>query len=853
MQQSAQDSATGVAQSGNGLELRHIVKSFPGVRAVRDVTFACRNGEIHALLGGNGAGKSTLMAVATGDLAPDQGEVIINGQPLTTAHPRFARELGLAMVFQDQSLIPDLDVVQNLLLGAGTMDALGGQGLEAWATELLRDFEMPIAPRTMVRDLPLAARQVVEIVKALVARPKVLILDEPTAALTRNEVFHLHSILRRVVADGVAVVYITHRLPEVFALANRVSVMRDGAMVAFDVEVSSLDEDALVHLMAGRTFEQLAHKTTAAPKRDADSLPVLQVRGLSSEAFSDVSMEVWPGEIIGIGGIEGNGQRDFLRSLAGINSAEGTILVKGTPVTNGSVRRARDAGIRFVSSDRRRESLFLGLAVRANMTIGSLPDLSRFGIINQRVERAAAVNIAERLNIKTPGLEAPVSVLSGGNQQKVALGRAVMSGPTVYLIDEPTQGVDAGARAQLYELLRQAAAEGAAVIVLSSDGEELCRLCDRVLVFGSGRITRELKGETLTEENIVAGSARAEVGRVARSGENTEGLRGPSTIRRIRSSDYSPVVLLLAAIVALGAVLTSQSPYFLVSSNLSNLLFLAVPLGFAALGQASAMLIGEVDLSIGPVIALTTVAMAMVMYDGGGVGNDILAVVVAVAIGMAVGILNGLLVDRVRLIPFIATLATFILIQGVALQWLPFPGGFVANDLQSFAQGSFGPVPWAFAALCIITVGVELLYRRSRFGLLFRAVGSKPSAARRLGVPSRIIHYGVYLFAATMAAIAGIFFTATIGVGDPALGVPFTLASFSAVVVGGLSTWGGRGSLVGPLLGALFFAMLQNGSALLNLPAHITFFAQGGLSLLTIALYSRLRAEGANVDESITR
>jgi ribose transport system ATP-binding protein len=842
--------AVGQDQAGKGLELLHIEKSFPGVRAVRDVTFACLPGEIHALLGGNGAGKSTLMAIATGDLAPDAGQVFINGQRLTAAHPRFARDMGLRMVFQDQSLIPDLDVAQNLLLAAG-----GGRkitGVQAWAAQLLDDFEMPISPRAIVRDLPVAARQIVEIVKTLMAEPKVLILDEPTAALARNEVAHLLSILRRVANQGVAVVYITHRLPEVFALADRASVMRDGEMVAAGEPVSSLDEETLVRLMAGRTFEALVHHDRGTTAQLGQA-PLLEIENYSGATFDDVAMKVFPGEIVGIGGIEGNGQREFLRSIAGIEGAVGRLDVAGHSVPRKSVRAARAAGLSFVSSDRSRESLFRVLSVRENMTIGSISALARLGIIQPRAEHEAAVRVGNRLALKTPSMEAPVAVLSGGNQQKVAVGRAIMSEPRIYLVDEPTQGVDAGARAQLYDLLRAAAAEGTAVVVLSSDGEELCRLCDRVLVFGNGRITRELRGAELTEENIVAGSARAEGGRRAEAvGEYAAAVQGPSLFKLARGSDYLPVGLVLVAIVCLGLFLGFQSQYFFQRQNMADLLFLAVPLGFAALGQAATMLVGKLDLSIGPVIAVTTIAAATTM-EAGGPGSEWLAVTLSLAIGLAVGVLNALLVDRVQLVPFIATLATYILIQGVALCWLPFPGGSISDAFSQATRASLGPVPWAFAALAALAIGIELIFRRSRFGLLFRAVGSKPASARRLGVRSGVIHYGVYLFAGLMAAVGGLFFASTIGVGDPTLGVSFTLASFSAVVVGGLSTWGGRGSLVGPLLGALFFAMLQNGTALLNLPAHVTFFAQGGLCLLTIGLYSRLRSEGANVDEGIGR
>jgi ribose transport system ATP-binding protein len=836
------------------LELTGVWKAYPGVLAVRDADLRVRRrGEIHALVGENGAGKSTLMNVASGNVSPDRGEVRIAGRALTSARPAEARRLGLAMVYQDDSLVPDLSVAENLLLGVHAARRSSIRESNAWARSILDDFQTPIDPRTPVRELTVAARQMVEVLKALRSRPHVLVLDEPTAALTANEVERLHELLRAASASGTSIVYITHRLHEVFALADVVSVMRDGEMALHATPVADATEDQLVTLMVGRSLRTFFPERPAAESGREPSEPRLLVRALESSRFRDVEFEVRRGEIVGLAGIEGNGQLELLRALAGLGARRGAVEVDGRPLHAGDVRDARRHGLVFISGDRRGESLFPTLGVRENIAAGNLQRLATWGMVPRSREARAVSAQIDALDIRTSGLEQNIVLLSGGNQQKVALARAFLATPRVYVVQDPTQGVDAGARAELYRLLRDAASAGGSVVVLSSDAVELAGLCDRVLVFARGEIARELQGAELTEEAIVAAAVTTRLGTRETRGSTDRGARRWPLLDWARTSDFAPIALLVASILLIGALTGLARPSFFTTDNIGNLLFLAVPLGFAALGQAAVMLIGGIDLSIGPLIALTTVAIAQIMSEDGGRTRSGLAIAAALAIGLGLGLLNGLLVRRVHILPLIATLATYILVQGLALLWLSAPGGYVSSSLVDGASARIGFVPWAVVLLLAVASGLELAYRRTIPGLWYRAVGSRPQAAYRLGAPSETVQYAAYALAGLLGAAGGIFFASTIGIGDPALGVSFTLASIAAVVLGGLSTWGGRGSIVGPLLGALLLALVANASSFLNLPAHTQLYVQGGLVLFAIGLYSRLRATGAARDETIVR
>ena len=483
------------------LSLRGVSKAFGAVQALRDVSVECHAGEIHALVGENGSGKSTLLGIASGFLAPDEGAVEIGGQRLRRASPAQARRLGLGIAYQDYSHVLDLSVAENLFLAVPAAERPQYGAMAAWAEELLAGLglgDIPVGAGT--RSLSLAQRQLLEVAKALLTRPKALLLDEPTTALGPEAVDQLHTLVLEQARAGVAIVYVSHRLPEVLAVADRVTVLRDGVGQG-TFPASSVSEDGIVALMIGRPLE-VAFPERRAPNGDAEVL--LSVVGLRGERFGPVDLAVRRGEILGIAGAEGNGQVQFLRALAGAEHAAGTASCDGRALDTSSPLGPLRAGVVLLSGDRKGEALFPVLSVRANATVQILRRLSRAGVVGRRRERGAIDELVRRLRVRMGSAEQPIASLSGGNQQKVSLMRPFLRGDVkVILAEEPTQGVDVGARFDIYEALRAKADEGVAAVVKSSDPIELAGLCDRVVVMSRGRIVEEIPGHELGERRIV--------------------------------------------------------------------------------------------------------------------------------------------------------------------------------------------------------------------------------------------------------------------------------------------------------------------------------------------------------------
>jgi ribose transport system ATP-binding protein len=492
------------------LSLSDVSKAFGAVQALRDVSFDCRNGEVHALVGENGSGKSTLLGIASGFLAPDAGTVEIGGRLRRRGSPAEARRFGLGIAYQTYSHVLPLSVAENLYLAVPKDEQPAYGRMEGWAAETLQTFSLQLPVTAAVGALPLAQRQLLEVVKALLARPKVLLLDEPTTALGPQEVEQLHQLVLERSSAGVGIVYVSHRLPEVLGIANRVTVLRDGVSQG-TFEAAGMSEESLVALMIGRPL-QLAFPERAGNGRSPDVL--LAVSDFRGDRFGPIDLDVNRGEIVGIAGAEGNGQVQFLRALAGVERPAGTASCDGRKLDTKSPLGALRAGIVLLSGDRVGESLFPVLSVRANTTVQVLRRLGRWGLLRRGRERRTVNELVRRLGIRMASVEQPVQSLSGGNQQKVSLTRPFLRGDVkVILAEEPTQGVDVGARFDIYDALRTKANEGVAIIVKSSDPLELAGLCDRVVVMSRGRIVDEIAGAELGERRIVEAIVGARVTR----------------------------------------------------------------------------------------------------------------------------------------------------------------------------------------------------------------------------------------------------------------------------------------------------------------------------------------------------
>jgi ribose transport system ATP-binding protein len=817
------------------LRLTDVVKTYPGVRALKGVSLELNAGEVHALVGENGAGKSTLMGIAAGAVEPDSGAVEIAGTVLRGASPARAAALGISVVYQQTVILDDLTVKENLSFSVPRRHS-DGRVPSAWMAERLADVGANFDLNARASELTLSQRQLLELAKAMAREPAVLVLDEPTEALTRAATEHLFELIERIKQTGTGVVYISHRLRDVKRVADRLTVLRDGGS-AGTFAAREISEDEILRLILGRTVESARAKKPRV-RGNADGAARLEARTLHSDALGGVSLSIAFGEIVGFAGVEGNGQRECLRALAGLEVATGDVLLDGRRVNPVTETRRSHGGIVYVPADRHTEGLFMSLSVRENVASLALGRLASFGVVSRSRERRLVDAAVEDLAIKVPSSKSPVSFLSGGNQQKVLLARSLARQPAVLLADEPTRGVDAGARLALYRILRAAADGGAAVAVCSSDAIELGQLCDRVLVFSRGAIVAELAGTDVSEERITGAAVTHERYRPEHERAAVERWK---RARRFLRGDYVSSLVIALLIAALAVYVNARSPFFLASRNVNGVLFLAAALGFASIAQLVVALTGGIDLAVGPLAGLVVVVLSFFAGATQPAGSVIAGLVLVLVISVGVGLLHGLLIRGVGLSPVVTTLATYIGLQGVSLTLRPTPNGYFDAHFGSVLEQRIGSVPAAFVVLAVVAVVAEIVLRRSRPGIALRAVGSDEVSAHRLGVRVDLVVIGAYVLAAIFAGAAGVLLAAQVGVGDPTVGITYTLQSITAVVLGGIGVFGGRGSFISTVLAAVLLEELTSATQFLGLSTAWQYWFPGLIILLAAAIYSGAR------------
>lgn len=486
------------------LKLTDVSKSYQGLHALRGVSFDLARGEVHALVGENGAGKSTLIKTITGAVVPDRGTIEVDGVPLELNDPARSRELGIRAIYQQPALFPDLTVMENIALG---LEPEGGWRRVRWgrrrsqARELLARIGARIDPETEVRRLTMPEQQLVEIARAIGADARILIMDEPTASLSEQEVENLFRVIRELRADGVGIIYISHRLEELPQVADRVTALRDGALVGTH-PMARVDRAELIRMMVGREI------SAVFPKRFVERGGVrLEVRGLCSraEGIRDVGFDVRAGEILGLAGLIGAGRTEAARLLFGLAPKDsGEVRLDGRPIDVKSPADAVAHGIAYVPEDRRRHGVILEMSVADNATLAVLRKISDRGWLDFGREAALAAEYVDRLGVKTPSVAAPVGSLSGGNQQKVALARWLATDPKVLILDEPTQGIDVGAKAEIHRLMGDLAARGLAIVMISSELPEILGMSDRIAVMHAGRVVGVVDRAEATQESILA-------------------------------------------------------------------------------------------------------------------------------------------------------------------------------------------------------------------------------------------------------------------------------------------------------------------------------------------------------------
>ncbi|MGD1031376.1 MAG: sugar ABC transporter ATP-binding protein [Opitutaceae bacterium] len=485
------------------LQMRGISKRFPGAVALDGVDLEVRRGEVHVLLGENGAGKSTLIKILAGALRRDAGTLEIDGRPCELATPRDARAAGVSVIYQEFNLVPGLTVAENIFLGREPRGFLPGvidqARLVRRAEDLLRSLGVAIDPRAVVRRLGMAEQQMVEVAKALSVEARIVVMDEPTSALTDREIARLFQVIRALRERGTAIIYISHRLDELFQIGDRVTILRDGRLIGTRV-IAESSRAELIRLMVGRELNEQFPPRTAAPGAEA-----LRVEGLTRRGvLEDISFTLHRGEVLGLTGLMGAGRTELARALFGADPIDsGRIWVRGREVVIRSPRHAIRLGLGFLTEDRKRQGLVLGRSVMDNTCLASLSRFSRGGIMRAGRERAEASRLVSGLRVKTPGLGERVLNLSGGNQQKVVLAKWLCRSADILLFDEPTRGIDVGAKAEVYQLVRRLAAEGSAILVISSELPEILGLSDRILVLNRGRLAGEFGAAEATQEAIL--------------------------------------------------------------------------------------------------------------------------------------------------------------------------------------------------------------------------------------------------------------------------------------------------------------------------------------------------------------
>ncbi len=788
--------------------MQGVSKRYGGVRALEDAALVIEAGRIHAVLGENGAGKSTLIKIMSGVVLPDEGRMLLDGHPVSFASPAAAHAAGIACIFQELSLIPDLSVADNIAISNppcryGLIDRRAQRRMAEDA--LARAGADNIHPLALVKDLSLSRRQMVEIAKALARKPRILILDEATSALAAADVTRIYGVLKRLRAEGLALVYISHRMHEIAELADECTVFCNGRSVASFAAGTRTDNE-IVELMIGREYNAaFPPRTKRAP---GDATPLLDVRHLCwTDRLNDISLRLSAGDVIGLGGLDGQGQRELLLALFGVlKGTTGEVRIDGRPVTitGPDVAKRDDIGMALIPEDRKTEGLMLPMSVRDNLSFAALGKLSRWGIVDRAAEREAVERIAQLLAVRSGGTDMPAASLSGGNQQKLVIGKWLLVAPRILLLNDPTRGIDVGTKQEMYQLLRNLADAGAAILFYSTDYDELIGCCDRVLVMYDGAILRELAGDEITEHALV--SSALNIGAEVRSGKPLAGGLAVNGDWSYRLREHKGTLLAFAAFAVMFAIYATNHPAGLNANVATTAANKGVLLAIVAMAQTLVVLTSGIDLSVGMVMVL-----ANCLASGIVVGTPLMTVAGVLGVlfvGCLCGAINGIIVIYGRLQPIVTTIATGAIYYGVALALRPVPGGDVNASLADALTGQLpGGVPASLAVLLALVAVVWLPFRRSAVGRAAYAVGSSEVAAFMSGVPIRRAKFVAYTLSGLLASVAGLFLTFITYTGEAsaANGGAYTLFSIAAVVLGGVSLFGGSGSAVGAIFGALMF------------------------------------------------
>ncbi len=815
--------------------LRDVTKSFGGTVAVREVSFELKAGEVLALLGENGAGKSTCVKLLAGVYRPDRGQIIFEGRALDLRSPLEAQHHGIAVMHQHPGLFRDLSVAENLFIGHPKKDRWGRLDYSRMKTEARRLLDvvgLSVDSDELLSRLRTSEQQLVEIAKALAFNARVLIMDEPTAALSQREVDRLFGVVDALRRRQVAMLFVGHRMEEIYRVADRIAVLRDGVMVAGGL-ASEMPHDRAVQLMVGRPLARMYPKLDTVLGKT-----ILSVEHLSrSGVFENVSLTVKSGEIVGFGGLVGSGRTEIARVLFGVDKpSSGSIRIEDHPVSFLSPRDAMDSGIAYVSEDRIGQSLIMEFAVLTNASLPVIDETTRLGLVRRERELGLVKPHLDRLRLRFSSFDQPVNTLSGGNQQKVVLSKWLATAPRLFIFDEPTQGVDVQTKAEVHAVIAGLAGQGAAIILISSELPELLGMCHRLVVLREGRVAAEFDRNEATQEKIMYAATGAVPGfdekncalidppqvALAETVEHVESIRPPVPHALGRTIFHKVFARReLGLIVAMAAVILPVSfmnPRMISGSNLIALAMDAALLSIVAVGQMLVLITRNIDLSVASVIGLAAYISAAALHSHPGM-SIALALLLACGVGLACGLINGLVVTVGQVPAIVVTLGTLALFRG--FDSLVSHGRQISADqvpqawLDLTTQSYFGIPRVALIALAVLSV-IGFVLRNLSMGRELFAIGSNPDGARLIGIRVQRRILGAFACAGLLAGFDGALWASRYATIDARVASGFELTVIASVVVGGVAIRGGSGTILGVALGGITLLLIQNGLTLIR-------------------------------------
>ena len=834
--------------AGAIFEIKGVEKSFHGVKALRGVDLVLQPGRIHALIGENGAGKTTLINIATGVLQPDQGQILVAGQAAKISNPREAARLGIHVVRQEAELFSQLSLAENMLLSEGLVHRRALPPLIDWpathdrARHALASMRVAGNVREAAGTLSIGQRVQANIAAAVSSQPRVLFLDEPTASLTHGETRKLIEQLLRLKAAGVAIVYVSHRLEEVLEISDTITTLRDGSRVASE-SAEGLTVDRLVARMVGRELKAFQRGAQVAPGETVFRLSHFNSpKGL----FHDISLEVRRGEIVGLYGLVGAGRSELARALFGLDPHIGEIELHGRLLRIRQPVAAMKAGLAYLPEDRLNEGIFATHSCQSNLTAAALRRMGRLGFISGRRERDVATRVIRELQVKLDTPEQPINTLSGGNQQKLVLGRWLEMRPEVLILDEPTRGVDVGAKAQIHRIIGELAAKGKAILLISSELPEVMQMSDRVLVLAEGRLAGEFDPRKVGEDTLVAAALPKSVKRTELLGEGRSD-RGSILGAFVRFRELG----ILAALVVICFLMTATQPNeFATVKNLLDVLTDASIVAVGATGMTLVIITGGIDISVGRMLGLVGAAAGMLAMRG---VHPALCLGAAVGMGALLGSLNSVLSTLGRIHPIVVTLAGMSVYQGLMQKLTggneihPLPDGY-----RALVDGDLWQIPKMLLWALLVLAGCWVLLQHTLLGRRMLAVGNSEKAARLIGLSPWRLRLTAFAIMGALIGLGAVMWGAYYGKIQQNTGEGFELKVIAAAVVGGCSIMGGRGTALGTFLGAVLIALIYNCLVILKINAYWQGLFVGGLIFLAVLvdlwlprLIAMRRREGA--------